>query len=80
MVNIPKERKTYCKSKKCGKHSVHKVSSTLIAHYLAIEIGTAAATLALPPPLAPAPLLPTGAPSRRRNGLQAAGIGLARAA
>jgi large subunit ribosomal protein L44e len=27
MVNIPKERKTFCKSKKCGKHSVHKVSS-----------------------------------------------------
>jgi len=25
MVNIPKERKTYCKSKKCSKHTVHKV-------------------------------------------------------
>mmetsp|Transcript_48211 Transcript_48211/g.109528 ORF Transcript_48211/g.109528 Transcript_48211/m.109528 type:complete len:88 (+) Transcript_48211:41-304(+) len=26
MVNIPKERKTYCKSKKCSKHTVHKVT------------------------------------------------------
>ena len=24
--NTPKERKTFCKSKKCGKHTVHKVS------------------------------------------------------
>ncbi len=26
MVNIPKERKTYCKGKKCGKHTLHKVT------------------------------------------------------
>ena len=26
MVCIPKERKTYCKSKKCRKHSLHKVT------------------------------------------------------
>jgi len=26
MVNVPKERKTYCKSKKCGKHTLHKVT------------------------------------------------------
>eukprot|EP00013_Stygamoeba_regulata_P004191 CAMPEP_0177638224 /NCGR_PEP_ID=MMETSP0447-20121125/5376_1 /TAXON_ID=0 /ORGANISM="Stygamoeba regulata, Strain BSH-02190019" /LENGTH=106 /DNA_ID=CAMNT_0019140175 /DNA_START=77 /DNA_END=397 /DNA_ORIENTATION=+ len=26
MVNIPKTRNTFCKSKKCGKHTLHKVS------------------------------------------------------
>ena len=26
MVNVPKERKTYCKNKKCRKHQVHKVT------------------------------------------------------
>ena len=26
MVNIPKERKTFCKGKKCKKHTLHKVS------------------------------------------------------
>jgi ribosomal protein L44E len=26
MVNIPKERKTYCKNAKCRKHTVHKVT------------------------------------------------------
>lgn len=26
MVNIPKERKTFCKGKKCGKHTSHKVT------------------------------------------------------
>ena len=26
MVNIPKERKTFCKSKKCKKHTSHKVT------------------------------------------------------
>ena len=26
MVNVPKERKTYCKGKKCGKHTNHKVT------------------------------------------------------
>lgn len=26
MVNVPKERRTYCKGKKCGKHTVHKVT------------------------------------------------------
>ncbi len=26
MVNVPKERKTFCKGKKCRKHTVHKVS------------------------------------------------------
>jgi ribosomal protein L44E len=26
MVNVPKERKTYCKGKKCGKHTLHKVT------------------------------------------------------
>jgi hypothetical protein len=26
MVNVPKERKTFCKSKKCTKHTVHKVT------------------------------------------------------
>jgi large subunit ribosomal protein L44e len=31
MVNIPKERKTFCKSKKCGKHTVHKVGTFLIS-------------------------------------------------
>lgn len=26
MVNIPKERRTFCKSAKCTKHTVHKVT------------------------------------------------------
>jgi ribosomal protein L44E len=26
MVNVPKERRTYCKGKKCRKHTTHKVS------------------------------------------------------
>jgi hypothetical protein len=26
MVNIPKERKTFCKDKKCKKHTMHKVT------------------------------------------------------
>jgi large subunit ribosomal protein L44e len=26
MVNIPKERKTFCKGDKCKKHSMHKVT------------------------------------------------------
>ncbi|GAB9470691.1 60S ribosomal protein l44 [Globisporangium polare] len=26
MVNMPKERRTYCKGKKCGKHTVHKIT------------------------------------------------------
>lgn len=26
MVNVPKERRTYCKGEKCKKHTVHKVS------------------------------------------------------
>lgn len=26
MVNIPKERRTYCKGKKCQKHTIHKVT------------------------------------------------------
>lgn len=26
MVNVPKERNTFCASKKCGKHTLHKVS------------------------------------------------------
>ena len=26
MVNIPKERKTYCKGRKCRKHTNHKVT------------------------------------------------------
>ena len=26
MVNVPKERKTYCKGKKCHKHTLHKVT------------------------------------------------------
>ena len=26
MVNIPRERKTYCKAKACRKHTPHKVS------------------------------------------------------
>ena len=26
MVNVPKERKTFCKGKKCGKHTNHKVT------------------------------------------------------
>ena len=26
MVNIPKERRTYCKGGKCKKHTVHKVT------------------------------------------------------
>jgi len=26
MVNMPKERKTYCKGKKCKKHTTHKVT------------------------------------------------------
>lgn len=26
MVNVPKERRTYCKGKKCTKHTVHKVT------------------------------------------------------
>ena len=26
MVNVPKERKTFCKHKKCRKHTVHKVT------------------------------------------------------
>ena len=26
MVNVPKERRTYCKGKKCRKHTSHKVT------------------------------------------------------
>lgn len=26
MVNVPKERKTFCKGKKCHKHTLHKVT------------------------------------------------------
>ena len=26
MVNVPKERRTYCKAKRCTKHTVHKVT------------------------------------------------------
>jgi large subunit ribosomal protein L44e len=26
MVNVPKERKTFCKGKKCAKHTLHKVT------------------------------------------------------
>ncbi|CBJ32132.1 conserved unknown protein [Ectocarpus siliculosus] len=26
MVNVPKERRTYCKDKRCNKHTVHKVT------------------------------------------------------
>ncbi|KAM0843677.1 hypothetical protein ACQ4PT_057546 [Festuca glaucescens] len=26
MVNVPKTRKTYCKNKECGKHTLHKVT------------------------------------------------------
>jgi ribosomal protein L44E len=26
MVNVPKERRTYCKGKKCNKHTLHKVT------------------------------------------------------
>jgi large subunit ribosomal protein L44e len=26
MVNVPKQRKTHCRSKKCKKHTLHKVS------------------------------------------------------
>jgi len=26
MVNIPRTRRTFCKGKKCGKHTMHKVS------------------------------------------------------
>ena len=26
MVNVPKERKTFCKGKKCKKHTLHKVT------------------------------------------------------
>ena len=26
MVNVPKERKTFCKGKKCTKHTLHKVT------------------------------------------------------
>lgn len=26
MVNVPKERRTFCKSTKCSKHTVHKVT------------------------------------------------------
>lgn len=26
MVNVPKERRTFCKGKKCKKHTVHKVT------------------------------------------------------
>lgn len=26
MVNVPKERKTYCSNRKCNKHAVHKVT------------------------------------------------------
>lgn len=26
MVNVPKTRKTYCKSSQCGKHTLHKVT------------------------------------------------------
>lgn len=26
MVNVPKERKTFCKGKKCQKHTLHKVT------------------------------------------------------
>ena len=26
MVNVPKERRTFCSGPKCGKHTVHKVT------------------------------------------------------
>ena len=26
MVNVPKERRTFCKAKKCSKHTLHKVT------------------------------------------------------
>ncbi|KAJ4297316.1 40s ribosomal protein L44e [Collariella sp. IMI 366227] len=26
MVNVPKTRKTYCKGRECGKHTLHKVT------------------------------------------------------
>lgn len=26
MVNMPKERRTFCKGKKCQKHTVHKIT------------------------------------------------------
>ncbi len=26
MVNVPKTRKTFCKSRECGKHQLHKVT------------------------------------------------------
>ncbi len=26
MVNVPKQRKTFCKGKKCKKHTLHKVT------------------------------------------------------
>ncbi len=26
MVSVPKERRTFCKGKKCGKHTLHKVT------------------------------------------------------
>ncbi|CAG5136629.1 unnamed protein product, partial [Candidula unifasciata] len=26
MVNVPKQRRTFCKGKKCNKHTVHKVT------------------------------------------------------
>lgn len=26
MVNVPKERRTFCKGKKCRRHTIHKVS------------------------------------------------------
>jgi large subunit ribosomal protein L44e len=26
MVNVPKERRTFCKGKKCKKHTTHKVT------------------------------------------------------
>lgn len=42
MVNIPKERKTYCKSKKCSKHSMHKVSFRKTLKYIHSELATAA--------------------------------------
>jgi large subunit ribosomal protein L44e len=46
MVNVPKERRTYCKGKKCQKHTLHKVTQykagkasnfAQVRHFLPIE-------------------------------------------
>ena len=30
MVNVPKTKKTFCKGKACGKHTLHKITQVCV--------------------------------------------------